>query len=564
MRACPDPLQERVLNIARIYNILSKDFGTTWTYDRNVDNPLGLEFVAGTDPGSPCDSYWVSYVGNAVHRYLGDDFTGANQHCYEDPSCTEITTAPASVVDFASLPGYDHDDRRVLYVATGGADVDGSHLWRTMNAIPPPGEPEQMPVFEQIDSFPPKLAILSILVDSDNPNRIFAGTDIGIFYSDRLDGEATWVYMTDHPATPVYDLVEKEGYVYSFTHGRGVFVLDKHEAFPAYRVREVYAWNSYTESRAASVNLEDAVTIAGVDTEENLFVARLVDGEPVWSRAVHGGYGQDAANAVLTHGSGPFEVTAAFGMCDSASGARGCVVKLDAAGGVANIWTYGEQNVEYEIFDATSVQYVGPAGRKDGYVVVGTRDASGNVGAWAALINAETGAVVWQQLLDGDGRDAFYGVATFGGQGIVAVGYSNTPYEGELGGVLVAKLTKTTGALLDAAVFVDLVNAHDRIGRDVVYTANGNYFIVGEEDLGESQGTGLAMVVSSDLALEYARLFGSAYAGRLMSVALHNENFLVSGTLTASGIPDSGFWGVIDDAGTLLARRARLSPWLAC
>jgi CSLREA domain-containing protein len=65
----------------------------------------------------------------------------------------------------------------------------------------------------------------AVLVVSDTPAVVYAGTDHGVFRSD--DAGENWGLMSGgHPETIVHDIEEVDGSVVSFTHGRGAWRLD--------------------------------------------------------------------------------------------------------------------------------------------------------------------------------------------------------------------------------------------------------------------------------------------------------------------------------------------------
>lgn len=133
MELCPVPgstQSERAVNTVFGQGNLTTDLGdTAWALNHAAGTSAGLAFVSGTSAASPCDSYWISTLldGGTLFRHLDDDF-GEYGHCSVNPACTELPSGqvpggeiPGEVVDFASIPGYDYDSRRVLYASTGAA-----------------------------------------------------------------------------------------------------------------------------------------------------------------------------------------------------------------------------------------------------------------------------------------------------------------------------------------------------------------------------------------------------------------------------------------------------------
>ncbi len=68
----------------------------------------------------------------------------------------------------------------------------------------------------------PDVAVYDLLVFSDDPNHLWAGTEIGLVES--LDGGASWALADNGlPAVAVWDLTEVEDEVVVGTHGRGIW-----------------------------------------------------------------------------------------------------------------------------------------------------------------------------------------------------------------------------------------------------------------------------------------------------------------------------------------------------
>ncbi len=71
----------------------------------------------------------------------------------------------------------------------------------------------------------PDIPANAIEVDPKNPNEIYVGTDLGVFFSS--DGGVSWAPLTQggFPFVPVYDLDinNTTRYIYAATHGRGIY-----------------------------------------------------------------------------------------------------------------------------------------------------------------------------------------------------------------------------------------------------------------------------------------------------------------------------------------------------
>jgi hypothetical protein len=75
-------------------------------------------------------------------------------------------------------------------------------------------------------SVPVDVSINSIIFDPSVANRIYAGSDFGVWVTS--DAGLTWAHwgpQVGMPNVPVFDVVARGGKVFAFTHGRGAFVL---------------------------------------------------------------------------------------------------------------------------------------------------------------------------------------------------------------------------------------------------------------------------------------------------------------------------------------------------
>lgn len=76
----------------------------------------------------------------------------------------------------------------------------------------------------------PDVGTFSLLVFPD-PDRIWAGTEIGVFES--LDGGASWAILpNDFPAVAVWDMKVVDGEIVVGTHGRGIWSADLELEYP--------------------------------------------------------------------------------------------------------------------------------------------------------------------------------------------------------------------------------------------------------------------------------------------------------------------------------------------
>ena len=108
-------------------------------------------------------------------------------------------------VAYASFTGYREDDFRSFVFKT----VDGGKTWSSITR----GLPRE--------------SVNVIKEDHENPNLLFAGTEMGVYVS--LDAGANWhPFVSDLPRVSVHDLVihPRDNDLVIGTHGRGMFIVD--------------------------------------------------------------------------------------------------------------------------------------------------------------------------------------------------------------------------------------------------------------------------------------------------------------------------------------------------
>ncbi len=121
-------------------------------------------------------------------------------------------------------------------VVTLGNFANTSYVARSLNALDP------TPTFADITGDLPKMPVYTALVIGGNSSKLMIGTDLGVWGTSNGGTNWTELNMMDktepstwHPRVATYDLVEKTqisdtsgagyngSYIYSGTHGRGVF-----------------------------------------------------------------------------------------------------------------------------------------------------------------------------------------------------------------------------------------------------------------------------------------------------------------------------------------------------
>lgn len=105
------------------------------------------------------------------------------------------------------------------YVCFGGFNIPaGQHVWKTTNLL------SGTPTWAASGAGLPDVPANAFAIDPSNPNRMFVGTDVGVYTS--TDGGATWSpFTTGMPVVAVFDMkIQPTARILRVaTHGRGMF-----------------------------------------------------------------------------------------------------------------------------------------------------------------------------------------------------------------------------------------------------------------------------------------------------------------------------------------------------
>ena len=167
------------------------------------ESPLleGLLYV-GTDDGN----LQVSEDGGKNWRKVGA-LPGVPENTY----VTDAFASPRdSNIAFVTVNNYQRGDFKPYVLKT----TDRGRTWTSVSG-----------------DLPPRADVWSVAQDHVNPNLLFAGTEIGVFFT--TDGGAHWVQLEGGiPTTQARDLViqKREGDLVVASFGRGAYILDDYSA----------------------------------------------------------------------------------------------------------------------------------------------------------------------------------------------------------------------------------------------------------------------------------------------------------------------------------------------
>jgi hypothetical protein len=207
---------------SRASNLLGSDGAVSAIAVSPID---GSRVLVGKGPTSPAED------GGAIHR-LPASGPGSVTWPMSQPRL--------GYVSWLAFDPQDHDVAYATYSTFGG----GAHVWKSVNA----GQ-----TWSSIDGTGagalPDIPVHSIAVSPTNPNRLYIGTDAGVFVSS--DGGTSWSEENTGFANVVTEalaLSTDGSQLYAFTHGRGAFRV---EAQPPVRVGFTAATASVAEGTGA-------------------------------------------------------------------------------------------------------------------------------------------------------------------------------------------------------------------------------------------------------------------------------------------------------------------------
>ena len=120
----------------------------------------------------------------------------------------------------------DPNNKDVAYVAFSFYAPAGQGVWKITNLGAAAGSSPVSPVWTAAGNGIPSIPINAFAVDPANSNNLFAGTDIGVYYS--TDGGLNWApFGTGLPRVTVFDMKIQDANrsLRVATHGRGMWEI---------------------------------------------------------------------------------------------------------------------------------------------------------------------------------------------------------------------------------------------------------------------------------------------------------------------------------------------------
>ena len=213
MRECPSAPGTVILNGSRV-NKTTDFYGgpaaTLWTNGGFIFTPA----TAGSSIafGSNCNTIAAGH-GNGEIRISNSGGLTAADFIERDPG-GQVPNRP-----IASIAFDPNNANKVCVGLSGFSGGTPANLFCTSNYT------VASPIWSNV-SVPVDVSVNSVVFDPAVPNRIYAGSDFGVWVSsDAGTSWAHWGPGVGMPNVPVFDLVARGGKLFAFTHGRGAFVL---------------------------------------------------------------------------------------------------------------------------------------------------------------------------------------------------------------------------------------------------------------------------------------------------------------------------------------------------
>lgn len=242
----------------------SRNAGTSWQAASPTFGSRFADQVNALATHHAAPGLVVVGTGSAIYRNTSAYNTGSNS----------VWNSVIPRAGWVSSLSFDPRDARVLYATY--STFGGAHVWRSNDAGVS---------FSPVDGNLPDLPVHSIVIDPQDSQRLYVGTDLGLFVS--ADGGTTWsAEQTGFGGAIVEKLAintTPPHFLHAFTYGRGVWrvALTDLDAQAIPRADPQYTghwWNPAQSGQGVHMEVLDG------DAGPRLLVAwyTYAQGEPLW------------------------------------------------------------------------------------------------------------------------------------------------------------------------------------------------------------------------------------------------------------------------------------------
>ncbi|MDK1287845.1 rhombosortase-dependent cadherin domain-containing protein [Pseudoalteromonas umbrosa] len=178
---------------------------------RTTDQADSWSAASGSLDGSV---YSIAIAPNTETAVAAGTDNGTVYVSYQADQATETSTWVSSTlaqgVTVSSI-AFDPDNNQTIYATV--SNFGATHVWKTTDG----GQ-----TWQASDSGLPDIPAMTIAIDPENPQKLFVGTDLGVFVS--VDGGQNWMADGSGLAnTNIAKLAIKGRELFAFTHGRSTY-----------------------------------------------------------------------------------------------------------------------------------------------------------------------------------------------------------------------------------------------------------------------------------------------------------------------------------------------------
>ena len=209
--AATDPANSQIiyLGTSRLYKTSNR--GDAWT-------PISTDLTKGSDyiPGVAFHAISAIAVAPSSSSILYVGTSDGNLQVSRDGGVIFVNSNAGLPTRYISRIIIDPSNAQIAYVAISG--FGSGHIFKTAN-----GGASWINISGNLPDVPAN----ALAMDTATPNKLYVGTDIGVFVT--IGSGTTWLEVGPNtlPNSPVLDLKinNRSGSLFAATHGRGVFKL---------------------------------------------------------------------------------------------------------------------------------------------------------------------------------------------------------------------------------------------------------------------------------------------------------------------------------------------------
>jgi hypothetical protein len=212
--------------------------------------------------------YRISGVREGISEGLIGSQGDTSSNVVLDTSLIKTTLVYSAGQTVTGIAIDENDEDRVII--TLGNYNNANHIYLSENAT------SNTPNFTNIQNNLPAMPAYDAIIDNRNGDRLFVGTELGIYMSENKG--VTWSIVDDGmPNVPVFMLVQQkmipgavnQSYIYAATHGRGMF-MTKGVTFPTSIDEDLNGVNALALYASIYPNPVSTNAILNIASSENI------------------------------------------------------------------------------------------------------------------------------------------------------------------------------------------------------------------------------------------------------------------------------------------------------